>query len=461
MDEGQGMMAGCERERATPRLGLAVLARSTFAVDAARGLADRAYAALQRLGLPLVGTAELLMDEATAAGAAESLATQEVDLLVLLSATFSDASAAVTLAERLRVPVCLWALPEPGPVGDRLWLNSLCGSHIAAHALNRLRVPLRYLYGPPEAPETLAPLLPFARAAATRQRLRRSRIGLLGEAPTGFYGCEYDGLALARVIGTEVTRFDLAATFAAAEAAPESAVGTAVRSTLERSPSLATLDRTEVHKFGQAYATLHRAAEERGLDGFAVRCWPEFPAQFGIMPCATLGRLADDGLICACEADVNGAVTMLALQWLAGKPPLLTDIVALDPDQNAVTLWHCGNGPACLARDGAEPCLTLHCNRRIGVAGDFAIRAGQATVCRLGVGPDGYRLLWEEGALLDLPDNRFAGNTALFRPDGSAQGLLDELILGGWEHHLAVVEGRIGAELNALAQMLGIELVHA
>lgn len=454
------MTNGCEREQVVPVLGLVALARPTFAIEAAKTLAQQAWQALSGLGLPLTGSPELLMDTAGVMAAAEELAAAKPDVLVLLNATFCDASLPVALSERLNLPVCLWALPEPGPVGDRLWLNSLCGSHIAAHALGRLGVSLRYLYGSPEEPRTLSPLLAFARAAAVRNRLRKSRLGLVGQAPTGFYGCEYNSLELARVIGTEIVHLDLATIFADAAAAPEPAIAAVLGSTLTRSPSLATLDATEVHKFGETYVALRRAVEADQLDGLAVRCWPEFPTRFGVMPCATLGRLADDGLICACEADVNGGVTMLAMQWLAGRAPLLTDVVAMDPVANTLTFWHCGNGPACLARDGVEPRLTVHCNRRIGVAGDFAIRPCRATVGRIGIGPRGYRLFWEEGEILDAPDNRFAGNTAVFRPNGSAQKLLDRLILDGWEHHVVVVEGRIGAELTDLADLLGIELVH-
>jgi L-fucose isomerase-like protein len=155
------------------------------------------------------------------------------------------------------------------------------------------------------------------------------------------------------------------------------------------------------------------------------------------MPWATLGRLADDGFVCACEADLHGAVTLLALQWLAGAAPLLSDVVAMDDEADTLTLWHCGNAPACLARDGEEPMLITHCNRRIGVASNFAIRPGPTTLARRGVGPHGYRLL-------------VAGGTAK---------LLDVLFAGGREHHVAVVHGNLTRELAALARLLGVEAV--
>ncbi len=448
-----------EREALIPTIGIACVARPTFAVEYAREVASQALLALQKTGWPIVGNSSLLMDVQAAREAAPALNAHRPDLLVIVCTTFSDASIAVELAERLRAPICLWAVREPGPVGDRLWLNSLCGVNIAAHALQKTEHHVCYLYGNPDEAGILAPLTAFARAAVTRKRLRQSRIGLVGQAPDGFYGCQFDELELARVIGTSVTRIDLHSIFTAAGEVPAPAIEAAVASTAERSPSLHTLNRTEVQRFGAAYVVLREALRESSLDGLAVRCWPEFPQQFGLMPCATLGRLADDGFACACEADMHGAITLLILQWLSGAAPFLADLVAMDEVANTLSLWHCGNAPACLARAGEEPLLTVHCNRRIGVAGNFAIRPGPATLARLGVGPHGYRLLYVTGEVLDEPANRFAGNTAVFRPRCEAKRLLNTVILGGWEHHMAIVAGHIAAELEALAQLLDIEAI--
>ncbi len=452
-----------ERDALTPTLGIACVARPTFAVEYAREAALQAFAALANLGWPVAGNAELLMDAGSAHKTAIALSEQSPDVLVIVCATFSDASMAVELTSLVDTPVFLWALREPGPLGERLWLNSLCGVNITSHALQKTGHITQYMYGNPGEPGLLAPLAAFARAAATRRRLRSSRVGLVGQAPTGFYGCQFDELELARVIGTSVAQIDLNSIFAAASEAPTSAVESAIASTSERSPSLRRLEQersVEVRRFGEAYVALRDYLRTRQLDGLAVRCWPEFPQQFGLMPCATLGRLADDGFVCACEADMHGAVTLLALQWLSGAAPLLADLVAMDAEANTVTLWHCGNAPACLAREGEEPLLTVHCNRRIGVAGNFAIRPGPATLARLGAGPRGYRLLAVEGELLDEPANRFMGNTAIFRPNGEAQQLLHTIMKDGWEHHTAIVAGHIVAELDALAHLLGIEAVH-
>ncbi|WP_112426039.1 hypothetical protein [Thermogemmatispora tikiterensis] len=447
------------REAPLPVLAFASIARPTFAVDYAGQMAAKALAALQQEGWPVYGDTSLLMDAQAARQSAIHLQEREPDVLVLLCATFSDASMAVELAAHIPAPVCLWALREPGSPGERLWLNSLCGAHLAAHALHKTGRVVRYLYGDPGEAGLFEPLKALAQAAATRRRLRTSRLGLVGEAPPGFYGCQFDELELGRVIGTGVHHVNLTRIFQAASQVPASAVDAAIASTQAATSGLSALNPDEVRRFGAAYVALRSLLQEEQLDGLAVRCWPEFPQDFGLMPCATLGRLADDGFVCACEADLHGAVTLLILQWLSGAAPLLADVVALNEEAGTISLWHCGNAPACLARPGEEIPLTVHCNRRIGVTGNFAIRPGPATLARLGVGPRGYRLLYAEGELLDEPVNRFAGNTAVFRPSCDARQLLDTLIEGGWEHHVAFVAGHQAAALAALAELLEIEKV--
>ncbi len=95
--------------------------------------------------------------------------------------------------------------------------------------------------------------------------------------------------------------------------------------------------------------------------------------------------------------------------------------------------------------------------------GDFGGRVVPVNQIRaggdLGVGPRGYRLLIAGGELLDTAENRFQGNSAIFRPAGGAHHLLDTLLGGGWEHHVAVAHGNLSHELGALAQLLGIEAV--
>src|SRR6478735_303547 len=117
-----------------PRVVLVPTARPTFAVDVARSLAADARALLVELGADVVGPEDLVMTPEDVEAAKPFLA-DGADLVVNVCASFSDATPALELYGDLDQPVLLWSFREPGPVGDRLWLNSMCGANLFGHAL--------------------------------------------------------------------------------------------------------------------------------------------------------------------------------------------------------------------------------------------------------------------------------------------------------------------------------------
>ena len=70
------------------------------------------------------------------------------------------------------------------------------------------------------------------------------------------------------------------------------------------------------------YATLRAEVSKRNLSGVAVRCWPEFFTELGCAACGAMSILGEESCPASCEADVNGTVTTLLLQHLAGAPDL-------------------------------------------------------------------------------------------------------------------------------------------
>ncbi|MFO0510824.1 MAG: hypothetical protein ACK51K_09190, partial [Gammaproteobacteria bacterium] len=220
--------------------GVAVLARPTFDVPFAEATKERAFAALEAAGIRTVGPRGLLFDRAAAEQAvAEIAAAGPIDLLLILQVTFTDATMTVKLAREAKVPLAVWALPEPR-IGGRLRLNAYCGLNLAAHALGRADVPHGSLYADPDAPGIGDSLRALARpaslppsvaappaapgqgaaadartaaadAAAARVlgTLADSKITVVGRHPDGFDTCEYDPALLARLTGMSVEQVEL------------------------------------------------------------------------------------------------------------------------------------------------------------------------------------------------------------------------------------------------------------
>lgn len=461
-----------------PLVSLVATARPTFAVDVARQRAEQARDLLVALGADVVGPDELVMTPEDVE-AARALIDLEADLVVNLSASFSDAGPALALYGDLDRPVLLWSVREPGPVGDRLWLNSLCGVNLFGHALALAGTEVRTLHGDPDEPavrealaRALAGDLPEAPSLPTAQRargdaaeaekalagLRGRRIGVVGDAPTGFTPSEYDPHVLRSLFGVEVERLEIDEAFEATRAEPEDAVATELADALAQRPSLAGLDPEKVALSAAVTSALRGWSGKASLSAVAVRCWPEFPAELGVCPCTALSRLADEGTPTTCERDVHGALTMLLLEALGSGTTYLVDTVDLDASQGLVRLWHCGSAATALAADPAAATQDVHCNRRIGVTGNFALRTGPVVLARLTenpAGPGPLRLLIASGESVPEP-NRFMGNTAAVRLDSDAETFVRSLATAGFPHHTVLAWTDVRPGLRAAADLLDI-----
>lgn len=464
----------------TPTVTLIPTARPTFAVDVAQQRADEARALLSSLGAEVRGPRELVMSPDDLA-AARQYPLSGSDLVVNVCASFSDATPALDLYADLDQPVLLWAFREPGPVGDRLWLNSLCGANLFAHALVRAGADVRLVYGDPDDPgvcdtlsEALQGRLPARVDLPTGQHersgpepahaaladLRGRRLGLLGDPPPGFTPSEYDEDLLASTFGVDVCHLSVPDAFRAVEGVPAEDTAAERAAACSQRPTLRDLDEVEVGRFAAVTSALRDWRSGDTLSAMAVRCWPEFPTKLGVCPCSSLSRLADEGTQTACERDVYGAVTMMLLEALGSGTTYLVDTVDLDESANLIRVWHCGSAATALAADGDPARQSVHCNRKIGVTGDFPLRTGPVVMARLteDTVSGGLRLLIAGGESVPEP-NRFQGNTAAVRLDAPASRFIHGLVSGGFPHHTVLAWTDVRPQLRAAADITGIPVV--
>ena len=467
---------------AAPRVVVVATARPTFRVDVAERLATEARALLTELGAEVTGPEGLVMTPEDVAAAKPFLAVP-ADLVVNVCASFSDATPALELYGELDQPVLLWSFREPGPVGDRLWLNSMCGANLFGHALvvHAGRAP-RLVHGDPHeegtrrtleaalrgrlpevvpAPTATGPRADRTAAEAVLASLAGRRLGLVGDAPPGFTPSQYDGDLVARLFGVEVEQITVDDMFSRVADVDEDDATSEHGQALEAQPSLGAVDQGQALTSARITTAMRGWRDGRDLSGMAIRCWPEFPTQLGACPCSSLSRVADEGTPTACERDVYGAVTMLLMEAAGSGTTYLVDTVELDADRDVVRLWHCGAAATSLAADPAEATQTTHCNRKLGVAGNFPLRTGPVCMARLTEDPSrpGHlRLLLAAGESVAEP-NRFQGNTAAVRLATDATTFVTGLVTGGFPHHTVLAWSDVRPQLRAVADLVGIPVV--
>ncbi len=160
---------------------------------------------------------------------------------------------------------------------------------------------------------------------------------------------------------------------------------------------------------------------------------------------------------CACEADVWGALSQLALQRIADAPVFLVDLVDLDPEDDTAVVWHCGQAPRSMS--GGEAHATIHTNRRMPLLYEFPLKAGRVTFLRLSQARGEAKAVIASGAMLDRP-MAFTGTSGALRFDAPAHDVLARVMDSGLEHHMALAYGDHAPALERLAAGLGFPVIN-
>ena len=464
-------------------VALIALARPTFDLAYAERNFQGAKQLLNEIGAKVVGPERPIMTPEDVAAAK----IPNADLYILLTASFSDASPAVELLANVPGPILGWSMREPGENGERLKLNSMCGINLASHALLSNGQTLRHIHGnydesfvkealikaldgvlpTSETPinKTLAgnlELAPKEEIELALGKLNGRKIGAIGDAPNGFTPCLFDEKQLRNIFGLNVIQIPVKEAFKRIESVTEPERELAYAHAVAAQPSLSKVNDLEAKKVSGAEIAFDRWKDEEKLDAIAVRCWPEFPTDLGACVCSSLGRISDRGTITTCERDVLGAVTMLVCEALGSDQNYLVDIVDLDASENLIRLWHCGSAATKLAADPKNATQSIHCNRKLGVAGDFPLKTGAVTLFRIDRDVDpknksGLRMVVSRGESIPAP-NRFQGNTATVVTEPNAALLVNGIVTGGYPHHLVISWIDVRPGIRRMAETLGIPL---
>ncbi len=456
-------------------IGLLPLGRPTFDVPFAEEKLAAMLVALEETGHRLVGPRELLFDADATIAAFEELSQANIDQLLILQVTFTDASMTVEAARNFDVPLSIWAVPEPR-LGGRLRLNSFCGLNLASHALGLIHREFSWAFADPQQDNsqmlsdlfagrrrnTPIEVQPSAEAPNVGQaildRLVGKNIARIGEHPVGFDTCAYDADRLKSLTGVTVEEMELDRLFDTAKSSADDAVQQ-VREQAERDVSgLEGVNADELDRSLRLKVALEELRRAGQFDAFAIRCWPETFTEYGGAVCGPVSMMGEGRVPCACEADVYGAVTQLILQEAADAPVFLVDLVDIDVEDGTGVVWHCGQAPISMRKDDGEATATIHTNRKMPLLYEFALKPGGVTLLRLSQAFGEPRLVISYGEMLDRP-MAFTGTSGVLSFERSADAVLNDVFASGLEHHMAMTYGDHREVLRSVAAALDLPVV--
>ncbi len=446
----------------TLKIAFIPLIRTTFDVPLAEEMVSKARKSLLAAGFELIGPEHSPADLQSIEVISKDLSLTEIDLLLIFQATFTDSSLVVTLAEKVKAPLFLWAIPETW-TGERLRLNSLCGINLAGHALTLRKINYDYAYALPQDMDVLEKIRTMALAGFIKRKLSTARLGVVGEHPIGMDTCKLDEALLDQLFGIQIQHIALQDVFAQARAVTQYSIDQ-TRAILDtRLDNLASLEQTPLKGTLGVYNALKQISNELKLDGLAVRCWPEFFTEMGCAACGAMSMLSDgfggdSPMPCSCEADINGTLTQLILQIVADAPAFGTDIVGVDKAQDLIALWHCGLAPLSMADTDFPVRGGLHSNRKVPLVMDFSLKPGKITFARISQATGELRLVLGTGEMLAKP-KPFSGTSGTLKVDFSVNEFLDLLMKEGLEHHISLVYGNYVDVLYQFANLVGLPIL--
>ena len=370
----------------------------------------------------------------------------------------------------LNVPILVQACDDEN---DKVDLDSrrdaFCGKISVCNNL--------YQYGIPFTDTTLhtysiySPLLAedinrFAAVCRVVKGLKHARIGQIGTRPLGFNTCRASEKILQRS-GITVVPADLSELLYAAQRIDNN--DPELLKQIEAIRAYAAIPEAYEEKlvlqakFGLA---VEKWVEANDVQAVAIQCWDSLEQNYGCAACITMSMLSNKGIPAACETDIAGAVSMLALTLASGKPAALADWNNnFAEDRNKCVCTHCGNFPQHFVGNNdlkLGPLGVL--GRTLGKINTFGavyakVSAGNFTYFRISTDdPKGcIKAYLGEGKMTNDPYGMDGCIVVTEVPE--LQKLMKYICKNGFEHHVAMCRAEVASIIQeAIESYLGWNL---
>ncbi|MEK7406900.1 MAG: hypothetical protein AAB225_17630 [Acidobacteriota bacterium] len=216
--------------------------------------------------------------------------------------------------------------------------------------------------------------------------------------------------------------------------------------------------REEIGRSGVMYVAMRDLMKQHNAQAIAMDCLRLFyDGKLPAYPCLGFFQLNNDGLVGACEADLQSTISMLLMTYLAGRPGFISDPV-IDTARNQVIYAHCvaptkvygPNGP------GSPYHIRNHSEDRKGAAVRALLPLGEMTTT-LKFAPSRKEVILHQGRTVANIDEDKACRTKLAVEVRDIHKLFDEWDRWGW--HRVTYYGDLRQPVEAISALLGFKLV--
>ena len=404
---------------------------------------------------------------------AENLLKNKVDFLLIQTSSCSSGEQLYPLCN-ISSKIGVWAVPDIEKEGGVKLHSLVSTSHylgIIKKTLSERKIKTKWFYNYADTDEFKNKFLITVKSLIAQKKLNQSRIGLIGGISPGFDNMIVDNDKIKQNIGTIIDEATILELVDKAKNFKQSIIDEEIKKIKNAATDIIVSDDDSFNKVTRVYFALKQMREENNWDSLAVQCWSQFQELYGIAPCMAYGWMgSEDGIAVSCEGDVQGAISMLLLNYISNteKSSTLLDLATFDREADAVLMWHCGVSPRHFANeDGIKwvdhSTLGRKTEKKYGIAGDQVFKAQSSTTTYLGNNAE--RLLVLNSEIFNHTNKGYDGTrgwfkeTKLNRLNISSENLINTLNMIGHEHHYAVGQGDHSKELLEFAAWNDLKLI--
>ena len=303
----------------------------------------------------------------------------------------------------------------------------------------------------------------FARVCTVVKTLRNARIAQLGARVTPFRTVRYSEKLLQNS-GISVETEDMSEIFAdVAELKDEAQIQARIAEIRAYGNICPGISDEKVEKQAKLSIAIENWMTKHRCQASAIQCWDSVEANYGCAACLSMSMMGEKGMPSACETDVMGAVSMLALLKAGGVTPIYQDWNNNYGEDKCINV-HCCNYPANVFEKKPEIANLDILATTLGTEYSFGALKGRVRPSKmtyLKVSTDDRRGVIKcylgEGEFTDDPLDTFGGVAVCHVKD--LNGLMRYACKNGFEHHVALSQSECADVLEeALGNYMGWEV---
>lgn len=280
--------------------------------------------------------------------------------------------------------------------------------------------------------ETIEQIKYYYRVHIVRKKLRETNIGVIGYPSDWLIASGVNYIESQRRWGVNYNSIEFNELGSFIEEVNQGKANKIARDFIKNAYDMKEASEKDVVEAARIYLALKAMCEEYKLNAITLRCF-EIISQHNTTACLALSLLNSEGIICACEGDMQSAFSMVLLNILTDKKSFLTNPSRIDISKNEIILAHC-TIPLCMT---SKYTIRNHFESLMGVGIQGEMKNGPVTVFKCG-GSNLDRYFVSSGQMLEnLNDENLCRTQIKLHLDGNVEYFLRNPIAN---HHM-VIEG--------------------